>query len=323
MKDKIKKIIKENLKFMVLLSLAFFPIILNFFFWITDTIAGKKGIENLSIIYSSVGNEEWLSYWGNVVSGILPLAIILYYREENKRQQEQFNKQLELQYKQLKIQEEQQHQNSLVEKLNKEEKIAKKILKAWNNSTFDNLFISIENYYNQLLYENYQRVRNRKLMEKQDDITYKNIQFEFQEDYNRKKNNLIYAFNYGMLEINLLPWRLNISKENLEGYCSPYYTLKKECYESFKILHNKFLEDFLLFFSEQYNLSPTLNNCEIEKNFNEFNDKKKKLLLEYSNLYTDAINKTASYFYFCNQCIKNKKFEVFDDKTFFKKDDKK
>lgn len=299
----------------LLLSLVLFPIVLNFFFYLTNLLAGKE-VDFLSTIYSCVGNEEWLGYWGSVVSGILPLAIILYYREENIKQQDQF-------YQQLKFQEEQQYQSFLVKELNKEEKIAKKILKAWNNSTFDNLFISIENYYNQLFYENYQKVKKHKLIPKEYDIEYENIQFEFQEDYNREKNNLIYAFNYGMLEINLLPWRLNTSKENLEGSCTRYYILKKECYESFKILHNKFLEDFLLFFSEQYNLLPTLNDREVKKNFDEFNDKKKKLLLEYSNLYTDAINKTSSYFYFCNQCIKNKKFKVFDDKTFFKKDDEK
>lgn len=304
MKDKIKKIIRENLKFIILLSIGLSPLVLNLFFWITDNIAGKREIESLSIIYSSVGNEEWLGFWGNVISGILPLMIIFHYQEESKKQQEQ------------------QYQRFLSEKLNKEEQIAKEVLKTWDNSIFDSLSTLIEHYYIQLLDENDKRIKNRCFISKELDETYKNIQSEFQANYNKEKNKLISTFNYGMLEIDLLPWRLNNTKENLENphtQINIYHTLKKDCYESFEILYNKFSKDFLSFFDEQYSISPILDNSKIEENFNEFNKKKEKLLSEYIDLYVDIINNVSSYFYSCSQYIQNKNFEIFEDKTFFKK----
>lgn len=189
---------KKKIK-LTILSLGLFLLGLNFFFWFTDFIAGKKGIESLSIIYSSVGNEEWLGFWGNVISGILPLMIIFHYQEESKKQQEQ------------------QYQRFLSEKLNKEEQITKEVLKTWDNSVFDSLSALIEHYYIQLLDENDERIRNRYSVSKKLDNTYKNIQNEFQANYNKEKNKLISIFNYGMLEIDLLPWRLNNTKENLEN----------------------------------------------------------------------------------------------------------
>lgn len=294
---------KKKIK-LTILSLGLFLLGLNFFFWFTDFIAGKKGIESLSIIYSSVGNEEWLGFWGNVVSGILPLMIIFHYQEESKKQQEQ------------------QYQRFLSEKLNKEEQIAKEVLKTWDNSVFDSLSALIEHYYIQLLDENDERIRNGYSVSKKLDNTYKNIQNEFQANYNKEKNKLISIFNYGMLEIDLLPWRLNNTKENLENphtQINIYHTLKKDCYESFEILYNKFSKDFLSFFDEQYSISPTLDNSKVEKNLNEFNKKKEQLLTEYIDLYVDIINNVSSYFYSCSQYIQNKNFEIFEDKTFFKK----
>lgn len=307
---------KKKIKLTILL-LGLFLLVLNFFFWITDIIAGKKGIESLSIIYSNVGNEEWLGFWGNIISGILPLIVIFHYQEESKKQQEQFKQQ-------LKFQEEQQYQTILIEKIKEEEKITKDVLKLWDNSVFDNLFNLIIDYYKQLLYEEDKKIRKRYLSSKKtDEEKYINIQLEFLTNYNREKNKLIAAFNYGMLEIDLLPWRMNNTKENLENNnfkVRVYYNLRKKCYESFKILHDKVSKDFFNFFSAQCNISPTQNKIEIEKNFYEFNKKKEQLLLEYSELYIAGINNISKYFYSCNKFIQTKNFEVFEDRTFLKKE---
>lgn len=307
MKDKIKKFIEKHRKLTILVSLVLLLLALNFSFWFTDIIAGKKGIESLSIIYSSVGNEEWLGFWGNVVSGILPLIVIFHYQEESKRQQEQFKQQ-------LKFQEEQQYQTILIEKIKEEEKITKDVLKLWDNSVFDNLFNLIIDYYKQLLYEEDKKADKEK---------YINVQLEFLTNYNREKNKLIAAFNYGMLEIDLLPWRMNNTKENLENNnfkVRVYYNLRKNCYESFKILHDKVSKDFFNFFSAQCHIPPTQDKIEIEKNFYEFNKKKEQLLLEYSELYIAGINNISKYFYSCNKFIQTKNFEVFEDRTFLKKE---
>lgn len=304
LKNKIKKIIRENLKFIILLSIGLSPIVLNLFFWITDNIAGKKEIESLSIIYSSVGNEEWLGFWGNVISGILPLIVIFHYQEESKKQQEQFKLQ-------LKFQEEQQHQSFLIEKLNKEEQIAKEVLKTWDNSIFDNMSDLIVNHYKYLLFEN-------NTDEKKQQTEYLN----FIDNYAKERKKIISIFNYGMLEIDLLSWRLNNAENNLENVhiqISTYHNLKKNCYESFKILHNKISKDFFPFFSKQCLLFLELDRKKIEENFTEFNKKKKQLSLEYSALYINTINNMSNYFYSCNQYIQNKNFEVFEDKIFFKK----
>lgn len=307
MKDKIK---------LTILSLGLFLLGLNFSFWFTDIIAGKKGIESLSIIYSSVGNEEWLDFWGNVISGILPLMIIFHYQEESKKQQEQFKLQ-------LKFQEEQQYQSFLIERLSKEEQITKEVLKTWDNSIFDNLSDLIVNHYEYLSYENYKYLSCKNSTDKKDRET---EYLNFLNKYNKEKNKIISIFNYGMLEIDLLPWRLNNTKENLENshiQINTYHKLKKDCYESFKILHDKISKDCFPFFAEQCEILSKLNESKIEKNFNEFNKKREKLLSEYSDLYIDTINNISSYFYSCSQYIQNKNFEIFEDKTFFKKEDSK
>lgn len=324
---------KKKIK-LTILSLGLFLFVLNFFFWITDIIAGKKGIESLSIIYSSVGNEEWLGFWGNVISGILPLIIIFHYQEESKKQQEQFKLQLKFQEEeskkqqeqfklQLKFQEEQQYQSFLIEKLNKEEQITKNVLKTWDNSIFDNLSDLIVNHYKYLLYENYKYLSCKNSTDKKDRET---EYLNFLNKYNKEKNKIISIFNYGMLEIDLLPWRLNNTKENLENshiQINTYHKLKKDCYESFKILHDKISKDCFPFFAEQCEILSKLNESKIEKNFNEFNKKREKLLSEYSDLYIDTINNISSYFYSCSQYIQNKNFEIFEDKTFFKKEEEK
>lgn len=306
---------KKKIK-LTILSLGLFLLGLNFFFWFTDFIAGKKGIESLSIIYSSVGNEEWLDFWGNVISGILPLMIIFHYQEESKKQQEQFKLQ-------LKFQEEQQYQSFLIERLSKEEQITKEVLKTWDNSIFDNLSDLIVNHYEYLSYENDKYLSCKNSTDKKDRET---EYLNFLNKYNKEKNKIISIFNYGMLEIDLLPWRLNNTKENLENshiQINTYHKLKKDCYESFKILHDKISKDCFPFFAEQCEILSKLNESKIEKNFNEFNKKREKLLSEYSDLYIDTINNISSYFYSCSQYIQNKNFEIFEDKTFFKKEDSK
>ena len=143
--------LKKIRKYIILFILFFiiFITLINISFVLTDILADKKGIKFLSIIYSRVGNEEWLGFWGNVMAGILPLGIIFYNEKEAKRQQKQFKEERQLQQeqfnKQLELQEKYKKQEFYVKKFDKEKTLAYELLTEFDKKIYSNLFRNFQN----------------------------------------------------------------------------------------------------------------------------------------------------------------------------------
>ena len=87
---KCKEFFKKYGVIIIILIFSISPIILNFFFFITDISAGKE-VKCGEIFYSSISNENWLDFWGTFMPALAAFSFLYF----TKKQTESINKQLE------------------------------------------------------------------------------------------------------------------------------------------------------------------------------------------------------------------------------------
>ena len=83
--------LKKNKVIFLIFLFSLSPIILNFFFFITDISAGKE-VKCGEIFYSSISNENWLDFWGTFMPALAAFSFLYF----TKKQTESIKKQLEL-----------------------------------------------------------------------------------------------------------------------------------------------------------------------------------------------------------------------------------
>lgn len=82
--------LKKNKVIFLIFLFSLSPIILNFFFFITDISAGKE-VKCGEIFYSSISNENWLDFWGTFMPALAAFSFLYF----TKKQTESIKKQLE------------------------------------------------------------------------------------------------------------------------------------------------------------------------------------------------------------------------------------
>lgn len=87
---KCKEFFKKYGVIIIIFIFSISPIILNFFFFITDISAGKE-VKCGEIFYSSISNENWLDFWGTFMPALAAFSFLYF----TKKQTESINKQLE------------------------------------------------------------------------------------------------------------------------------------------------------------------------------------------------------------------------------------
>ena len=141
---KLKEFWKKYKKIILVLIYIILGIfILNFFFVITDWIAGK-GFNGCAIIYSPISNEEWLSFIGNGIVGLATLLLFWiakksFENERNKVKYENKKKKLE---KEMEVVEE----YLSVFEVNNIYKLMEKFLKSSFLESFDGDEKVVENF---------------------------------------------------------------------------------------------------------------------------------------------------------------------------------
>lgn len=310
----------------VVLFLAFIiPFLINLGLFFTDIIAGKD-IKFLEILYSNVGNEGWVSFWGNVMAGILPLGIIFYnekeakrqqkqFEEERQHQQEQFDKQLEIQERQfneqLEIQKKHKKQEFYMVKFDKEKEIAQKVLLEWNKSIFNDLEEKIIKLFIDLL-NSEERIKNLKL----DEVD------KIFEEVLSIRSKIVDKCNTNMTLLSLMEWRVSLDKETEKEIPldteNTFLASKKRCYDDFMELYAD-LNTILEFLTEKTKFCESVYKIPQERNYNDIDSEHKDFIKYYSiliNEYNDKINLVsntlATYFFNVNTCLINYDFSHFE-----------
>lgn len=289
------KISKELLKILgiIFLLAIVIPFFINLGLFLTDIIAGKD-IKFLEILYSNVGNEGWVSFWGSFSAGLLAFVLIFHYQKQLSAQRQQHEEQLVMQRQQheeqLEWQYKQQKQQILYNKIFFDKDIIKKVLKSWDNIIFDELYdIIIHSYIHR--YASQAPVK--------DEVSKKFLQ---------EKNKLIGVINLGMLEIDLLDLRINSNKTK-----NNFYKAKSNVYTSFKNLHDH-LNNILSFLETE---KENINSPYSKEKYDNFNLQFDQKIEEYSSFFTETINSTTEYFYIYEQYAIECEFDALYDDAFF------
>lgn len=87
---KCKEFFKKYGVIIIIFIFSISPIILNFFFFITDISAGKE-VKCGEIFYSSISNENWLDFWGTFMPALAAFSFLYF----TKKQTESIKKQVE------------------------------------------------------------------------------------------------------------------------------------------------------------------------------------------------------------------------------------
>lgn len=285
------KISKELLKILgiVLLLAIIIPFSINLGLFFTDMIAGKN-TKFLEILYSNVGNEVWISFWGSFSAGLLTFVLIFHYQKQLTVQQLQHKEQLEFQYKH-------QKQEALFKNISSDKDIIKRVLRNWDTSVFDEIKENINNIYK----EKYKNI-NKKLPLSKDQI------FTFLEKNMKIKNKMISIFNSGMLEIDFLSLRINST--NTENQ---FYRNKNKVYTDFKNLHDCIEIIFSILDVEIKDITSPYS----ETKQSAFLEKFKEEMIKYSNLFNNTINSATDYIYMYEQYVMEYRFDILHDNIFF------
>lgn len=273
----------------VLLLAIIIPFSVNLGLFFTDKIAGKN-IKFLEILYSNVGNESWVSFWGSFSAGLLTFALIFHYQKQLTVQQLQHKEQLEFQYKH-------QKQEALFKNISSDKDIIKRVLTNWDTSVFDEIKENINNIYK----EKYINI-NKKLPLSKDQI------FTFLEKNMKIKNKMISIFNSGMLEIDFLSLRINSANSK-----NQFYKNKNKVYTDFKKLHDHIEIIFSILDAEIKDIESPYSEVKQTAFLKKF-DKK---IIEYSNIFNNTINSATDYIYMYEQYVMEYRFDILYDNIFF------
>ena len=285
--------LKKIRKYIILFILFFiiFITLINISFVLTDILADKKGVKILSIIYSRVGNEEWLGFWGNVMAGILPLGIIFYNEKEAKRQQEQFKEERQLQQeqfnKQLELQEKYKKQEFYVKKFDKEKTLAYELLMEFDKKIYSNLFRVFKNI---LL-----TINNPDIKELD-----KNKSFEeLNEKFLVIRHEIIDKINNNITLLDSMGWRIDFKGANSQKF----YKLRKECHANFIELR----ENLTNIISTLTEIIISLQNTPAT-NF-QYEEVLLKLSLEHDEIFNETLDNLLVYFSYVDKCVIECKFD--------------
>ncbi len=285
--------LKKIRKYIILFILFFiiFITLINISFVLTDILADKKGIKFLSIIYSRVGNEEWLGFWGNVMAGILPLGIIFYNEKEAKRQQKQFKEERQLQQeqfnKQLELQEKYKKQEFYVKKFDKEKTLAYELLTEFDKKIYSNLF---RNFQNILLIINSSNIKEVDKNKSFEELTKKFLVI---------RHEIIDKINNNITLLDSMGWRINFKGADSQKF----YILRKECHANFIELRDNLTNTVGILTERVLGLqnSPTANF--------QHEDILLEQSLKHDEIFNNTLNNLLVYFTYVDKCIIECKFD--------------